>query len=161
MKLSLSILLFVSALVSVQASTNPKISPEGCIRPNNRGEGEGLGWSGYCCKTSDDCHDACIKGKCNGRINPKLAQPIDDDSSSKGDSGKKGSSKLCTRLNNRGEGKGLGWSGYCCKTSDDCRDTCIKGKCNGKTNPKYAQPIDEDDSSKACTRPNNRGEGQM
>ncbi|KAG1136864.1 hypothetical protein G6F37_011659 [Rhizopus arrhizus] len=33
----------VSALDSIQASTNPKISPEGCIRPNNRGEGEDLG----------------------------------------------------------------------------------------------------------------------
>ncbi|KAG1303393.1 hypothetical protein G6F62_015811 [Rhizopus arrhizus] len=81
MKLSLSILLFVSALVSVQASTNPKLSPEGCIRPNNRGEGKGLGWSGYCCKTSDDCRDTCIKGRCNGKTNPKYAQPIDDDDS--------------------------------------------------------------------------------
>ena len=77
MKLSLSILLFVSALISVQASTNPKISPEGCIGPKYRGEGEGLGWSGYCCKTDADCHDACIKGKCNGRINPKLQPPSD------------------------------------------------------------------------------------
>ncbi|EIE90218.1 hypothetical protein RO3G_14935 [Rhizopus delemar RA 99-880] len=147
MKLSLSILLFVSALVSVQASTNPKVSPEGCIRPNNRGEGQGLGWKGYCCKTSDDCHDTCIKGKCNGPVNPKLAPSIDDDSGSKSGSGKKGGNKLCIRLNNRGDGNGLGWNGYCCKTSDDCRDTCVKGKCNGKANPKYAQPIDDDDSN--------------
>ncbi|KAG1646307.1 hypothetical protein G6F44_000952 [Rhizopus delemar] len=47
MFLTVSILLFVSALVSVQASTNPKVSSEGCIRPNNRGEG--LGWNEYCC----------------------------------------------------------------------------------------------------------------
>ncbi|KAG1492749.1 hypothetical protein G6F53_012880 [Rhizopus delemar] len=60
--------------------------------------------------------------------NPKYAEPIDEDDNS----------KVCTRPNNRGEGKGLGWNGYCCKTSDDCRDTCIKGKCNGKVNPKYA-----------------------
>ncbi|KAG1271456.1 hypothetical protein G6F63_011797 [Rhizopus arrhizus] len=33
----------VSALDNIQASTNPKFSPEGCIRTNNRGEGEGLG----------------------------------------------------------------------------------------------------------------------
>ncbi|KAG1040117.1 hypothetical protein G6F43_012354 [Rhizopus delemar] len=81
MKLSLSILLFVSALVTVQAFTNPKVSPEGCIRPNNRGKGQGLGWKGYCCKTSDDCHDTCIKGKCNGKANLKYAEPIDDDDS--------------------------------------------------------------------------------
>ncbi|KAG1049315.1 hypothetical protein G6F43_008348 [Rhizopus delemar] len=62
----------VSVLVSVQASTNPKVSSEGCIRPNNRGEGQGIGWKGYCCKTSDDCHDTCIKDKCNVETNPKI-----------------------------------------------------------------------------------------
>ncbi|KAG1484807.1 hypothetical protein G6F46_013640 [Rhizopus delemar] len=76
-----------------------------------------------------------------------LAPSIDDDSGSKSGSGKKGGNKLCIRLNNRGDGNGLGWNGYCCKTSDDCRDTCVKGKCNGKANPKYAQPIDDDDSN--------------
>ncbi|KAG1041866.1 hypothetical protein G6F43_012023 [Rhizopus delemar] len=81
MKLSLSILLFVSALVSVQALTNPKLSPEGCVRPNNRGDGGSHGWRGYCCKTSDDCRGTCIKGRCNGPGNPKYAQPIGDDDS--------------------------------------------------------------------------------
>ncbi|CAO3699265.1 unnamed protein product [Rhizopus stolonifer] len=139
MKLSPSVLLLVAAFATVQAAAVS--SNNACTRPNNRGEGKGLGWNGYCCKDSDDCKDTCIKGVCNGKANPKFASPITTTKKTKATTTKKSGSTTCTRPNNRGEGKGLGWNGYCCKDSDDCKDACIKGVCNGKANPKFAKPI--------------------
>lgn len=126
MKLSLSVLLLVVALVNVQAASSNKSSGSNiiCTRPNNRGSGSGLGWRGFCCKTDDDCHESCIKGKCNGRVDPKYASPIGDGT--------------CVNTGNIGSRTGEGWKDYCCESSDDCRDSCIKGKCTGKPNPKYA-----------------------
>ncbi|CAO3687777.1 unnamed protein product [Rhizopus stolonifer] len=75
MKLSVSVLLLATVFATIQAASVS--SKNDCTRPNNRGEGQGLGWNGYCCKTSDDCKDACVKGVCNGKNNPKFAEPID------------------------------------------------------------------------------------
>ncbi|KAG1462712.1 hypothetical protein G6F56_005452 [Rhizopus delemar] len=74
MKLSASVLLLVTAFATVQAATAS--SNNTCTRSNNKGEGKDLGWNGHCCKTSDDCRDACIKGVCNGKANPKFADLI-------------------------------------------------------------------------------------
>ncbi|CEI87202.1 hypothetical protein RMCBS344292_01620 [Rhizopus microsporus] len=115
MRLSFSILLLAASLASVQAASTNKASAS-CLVPGNRGMGTGEGWKDYCCENSDDCRESCIKGKCNGKANPK---PPTDDGSNK-----------CVNPKNRGTGTGKGWKDYCCEDSDDCRDTCIKGKCN-------------------------------
>ncbi|PHZ15354.1 uncharacterized protein RHIMIDRAFT_302745 [Rhizopus microsporus ATCC 52813] len=166
MKLSLSALFLVAAFVNVQAASSDKSSNSNiiCTRPNNRGSGSGLGWRGFCCKTDDDCHESCIKGKCNGRVDPKYASPINDgtciDTGNIGSRTGEGWGNFCCETSedcredcvkgkctgkthcilpkNQGKGSGQGWKDYCCKNSDDCRDSCIKGRCTGKPNPKFA-----------------------
>ncbi|KAL4209807.1 hypothetical protein AB4K20DRAFT_1905215 [Rhizopus microsporus] len=140
MRLSFSILLLAASLASVQAASTNRASAS-CLVPSNRGMGTGEGWKDYCCENSDDCRDTCIKGKCNGKANPN---PPTDPGNDK-----------CLVPNNRGMGTGEGWKDYCCENSDDCRDTCIKGKCNGKANPN--PPTDPGNDK--CLVPNNRGMG--
>ncbi|ORE03730.1 hypothetical protein BCV72DRAFT_257660 [Rhizopus microsporus var. microsporus] len=151
MRLSFSILLLAASLASVQAASTNKASAS-CLVPGNRGMGTGEGWKDYCCENSDDCRESCIKGKCNGKANPK---PPTDPGNDK-----------CLVPSNRGMGTGEGWKDYCCENSDDCRESCIKGKCNGKANPKPpTDPSDDkclpptDDGSNKCVNPKNRGTG--
>ncbi|CAO3699263.1 unnamed protein product [Rhizopus stolonifer] len=106
-----------------------------CLEAKNAGSGKKAGWKGYCCKNNNDCHSSCSKHVCTGKENPIYLKPVP---TGKSTTTKKSGSTTCTRPNNRGEGKGLGWNGYCCKDSDDCKDACIKGVCNGKANPKFA-----------------------
>ncbi|RCH86438.1 hypothetical protein CU098_005747 [Rhizopus stolonifer] len=82
----------------------------------NPGKKLGDGWQGYCCKTDDDCRESCVNHKCNGRPNPKYAEP--------------NLPKGCA-AGSYGYGLGDGYYGDCCVNSDDCRDTCVKNKCNG------------------------------
>ncbi|KAL7319732.1 hypothetical protein PS15m_002832 [Mucor circinelloides] len=123
MKLSFSLALLAAAAISVQAAVTPNAASS-CVAGSS-GLGNGDGYNGYCCKTSDDCFDSCVKGVCNGPTKPtkptktSTAQP----SSTPG---------TCT-AGSSGLGKGDGYKGYCCKTSDDCFESCVKGVCNGPT----------------------------
>ncbi|KAG1430120.1 hypothetical protein G6F57_023058 [Rhizopus arrhizus] len=64
-------------------------------------------------------------------------------------------SASCLVPGNRGMGTGEGWKDYCCENSDDCRDTCIKGKCNGNS-IRYS---DIDPGNDKCLVAYNRGRG--
>ncbi|KAG1053556.1 hypothetical protein G6F43_004368 [Rhizopus delemar] len=93
-------------------------SSSGSCVSGSYGLGNGDGYNGYCCENQADCQDDCIKGKCNGPVNPK---PTPNSSCTSG---------------SYGLGNGDGYNGYCCETQADCQDDCISGKCNGPVNPK-------------------------
>ncbi|KAG0762431.1 hypothetical protein G6F57_005517 [Rhizopus arrhizus] len=121
MKLSFSILLLVAA-VQIQAAVNPKSAAASKCISGSSGKGNGDGYKGYCCKDSDDCFNACVKGVCNGSSKP---DPTPTPTPTPG--GK------CTP-GSKGLGNGDGYKGYCCDDSDDCINSCVSGVCNGPTN---------------------------
>ncbi|CEJ02259.1 hypothetical protein RMCBS344292_16268 [Rhizopus microsporus] len=101
-----------------------------CIA-GSRGKKKGNGFNGYCCSTSDDCRDSCIKGKCNG---PKAPSTTTTATTIKNTGSPSPTPNSCIS-GVKGKKRGNGFNGYCCSTSDDCRDSCIKGKCNGPKAP--------------------------
>ncbi|KAI8076082.1 hypothetical protein BDF21DRAFT_400461 [Thamnidium elegans] len=50
------------------SNTAPTSTPS-CIS-GSYGKNKGDGYKNYCCKTSDDCWESCIKRKCNGYVKP-------------------------------------------------------------------------------------------
>ncbi|KAI9361808.1 hypothetical protein BD770DRAFT_316907 [Pilaira anomala] len=106
-------------------SKNGPTSAASCI-PGSFGKKRGDGFKGYCCKNSDDCQSACVSRKCNGPVNPDATrstasmEPTTAPTCVAGSFGKK---------------KGDGFKNYCCKNSDDCRSSCVNGKCN--------EPVDD------------------
>ncbi|RCH80776.1 hypothetical protein CU097_004289 [Rhizopus azygosporus] len=98
-----------------------------CIA-GSRGKKKGNGFNGYCCSTSDDCRESCIKGKCNGPKAPSTT------TTTKSTGSPTPTPSSCIS-GVKGKKKGNGFNGYCCSTSDDCRESCIKGKCNGPKAP--------------------------
>lgn len=122
MKLSLSIFLLAAAALQVQAAANPIHAAAAKCISGSAGKGNGDGYKGFCCKNSDDCFESCVSGVCNGPTQPTKTStsPAPTGTCAAGSSGK---------------GKGDGYNGFCCKSSDDCVDTCVKGICNGPTKP--------------------------
>ncbi|CEJ04344.1 hypothetical protein RMCBS344292_18308 [Rhizopus microsporus] len=98
-----------------------------CIA-GSRGKKKGNGFNGYCCSTSDDCRESCIKGKCNGPKAPSTTTTTKN-------TGSPTPTPSSCISGVKGKKKGNGFNGYCCSTSDDCRESCIKGKCNGPKAP--------------------------
>ncbi|KAI9279613.1 hypothetical protein BY458DRAFT_502303 [Sporodiniella umbellata] len=124
MKLSFSILLLAAAM-QVQCAVTPNAASK-CIS-GSFGKNNGDGYKNYCCKNSDDCRDTCVKGVCNGPVNTKTVTTTT--------APKPTTTPTCTE-GSKGLKNGDGYKGYCCKNSDDCRDTCVKGVCNGPVNTK-------------------------
>ncbi|KAG1102920.1 hypothetical protein G6F42_017294 [Rhizopus arrhizus] len=149
MKLSFSLALLAAAAISVQAAVTPNAASS-CVAGSS-GLGNGDGYNGYCCKTSDDCFESCVKGVCNGPTKPtkptktSTAQP----SSTPG---------TCT-AGSSGLGKGDGYNGYCCKSSDDCFESCVKGVCNGPSNTKSPTPVPTGTNCKPGYKGLGNGEG--
>ncbi|KAG1447410.1 hypothetical protein G6F56_009272 [Rhizopus delemar] len=100
--------------------TQPTTSGK-CIS-GSKGLGEGDGYNGYCCDDSDDCHETCVKGVCNGPTNTKTTTAAAEPTST------------CA-AGSKGLGNGDGYKGDCCKNSDDCVNSCVRGVCNGPFNP--------------------------
>lgn len=122
MKLTFSLALLTFAAVGVQAATTNCVS-------GASGKGEGNGFNGWCCKTSDDCIESCKSGVCNG--------PSRTTSGASSGPSRTTSTSLSTetaapcKSGVYGLGKGNGFLGYCCKNSDDCIQSCKNGTCNG------------------------------
>ncbi|KAI8361744.1 hypothetical protein BD560DRAFT_404593, partial [Blakeslea trispora] len=117
--MKLSAALFVlAAAVGVQAS---------CIA-GSAGKKNRDGWVGYCCKTDADCHEHCNTAinKCTGYHDAKEQALAEE--------------YHCMR-GAYARGLGNGWGNVCCKTDDDCRESCLNNVCNGPQNPKYAPSI--------------------
>ncbi|OBZ86519.1 hypothetical protein A0J61_05432 [Choanephora cucurbitarum] len=51
-----------------------------------------------------------------------------------------------------GKRKGRGYNGDCCKTQADCREQCIKGKCNGPRNTTLMSPSSTMKSSTSTSK---------
>ncbi|OBZ91057.1 hypothetical protein A0J61_00886 [Choanephora cucurbitarum] len=117
--MKLSTALFVLAVATgAQAS---------CIK-GSAGKGRKDGWLNYCCESDADCRELCNpnKGTCNGYLNSQelaIAEKYE-----------------CMR-GSYARGLGNGWGSVCCKSDDDCRESCLKNVCNGPQNPKYAPSI--------------------
>ncbi|KAI8353302.1 hypothetical protein EDC96DRAFT_466556 [Choanephora cucurbitarum] len=103
----------------------PTGTPVATCIPGSSGKSNGDGYNGYCCKTSDDCLDTCVKGKCNGPTNTKLPQTTEKATTTK----KTSPTSTSCIAGVAGKKEGNGKTGYCCKTSDDCLETCRQGKC--------------------------------
>ncbi|OBZ84592.1 hypothetical protein A0J61_07358, partial [Choanephora cucurbitarum] len=73
------------------------------------GLANGDGYNGDCCKTNDDCRDACIRGVCNGPAAP-------------------GNTGSCKK-GYKGLGNGDGPLNACCASDDDCQSACIRSRC--------------------------------
>ncbi|KAI8350132.1 hypothetical protein BD560DRAFT_376510 [Blakeslea trispora] len=111
-----------------------------CIAGSS-GKKNGDGYKNYCCKTSDDCLDTCIKGKCNGPVNTNIpgdavaTQKTTTQTTTKSISTTTATTKSTSPTSTSciagvaGKKKGNGKTGYCCTTSDDCLETCRSGKC--------------------------------
>ncbi|KAI8365506.1 hypothetical protein EDC96DRAFT_428755, partial [Choanephora cucurbitarum] len=97
------------------------------------GKARGDGYNGDCCKTQADCKEECIKGKCNGpkRVTTKSSSTTKAPSTTKKNTTTKTTQtpSVC-KAGYRGKKKGNGIKGACCSTQKDCKEDCIKGKCN-------------------------------
>lgn len=96
---------------------SPTSSPSKCAS-GSFGLGKGDGYNGACCKDQSDCWDDCISGVCNGPKAPTTSATTTA----------KPATSSCIP-GSRGKKKGNGTDGYCCSSSDDCTETCRKGKC--------------------------------
>lgn len=127
-------------------SKNAPTSAASCI-PGSFGKKRGDGFKGYCCKNSDDCQGACISRKCNGPVNPDgednapASSPTEAMPEKSSDTATRSTASMeptaaptCV-AGSFGKKKGDGFKNYCCKNSDDCRSSCVSGKCNGNVNP--------------------------
>jgi hypothetical protein len=83
------------------------------------GLGQGNGYNGACCQDQADCVDDCIAGTCNGPTGPGSATTTTTS---------KPATASCIP-GARGKKRGNGADDYCCSSSDDCLETCRKGKC--------------------------------
>ncbi|KAK4509701.1 Cyclin domain-containing protein [Mucor velutinosus] len=124
MKLSFSLALLVSAAISVQAAATPVKASGTCISGSS-GKGNGDGYYGYCCQSSDDCWESCKSGVCNGPAlsSQTSAPPLSTETLGPCLPGAKG------------KRNGDGYLGYCCSSSDDCVESCKSGVCNGPRKP--------------------------
>lgn len=111
-------------------ATTATTATASCIA-GSRGKKKGNGFNGYCCSSSDDCHESCVKGKCNGAKAPSITTSA---TTTKNTGSPSPTPDSCTS-GAKDKKKGNGFNGYCCSSSDDCRDSCIKGKCNGPKAP--------------------------
>ncbi|CAO3648731.1 unnamed protein product [Mucor hiemalis] len=107
---------------ATKTTTTPTTPTPGTCTPGSSGLGKGDGYKGACCKTQADCIDDCVKGACVGPVNTKTtsATPVPTTTPAPG---------TCTP-GSSGKGNGDGKLNACCKTSDDCLNSCISGKCN-------------------------------
>ncbi|CAO3610944.1 unnamed protein product [Mucor hiemalis] len=128
-----------TATATVSTTTATATATPGACTPGSSGLGNGDGYNGACCKDQSDCLDDCIKGKCNGPINTALPTTTKT-TTAKTTTGKTTTTKTTTATSkpttpakctgsSSGKGNGDGITGACCKTSDDCQETCRKGVC--------------------------------
>ncbi|CEG69863.1 hypothetical protein RMATCC62417_05859 [Rhizopus microsporus] len=109
-------------------TTSATPTPNPACTSGSFGLENGDGYNGYCCKTQADCVDDCISGKCNGPANPN--KPTTTKTSTKKTTTKSTSTSTASCIpGSRGKKRGDGKDGYCCSTSDDCLETCRKGRC--------------------------------
>ncbi|KAG2193398.1 hypothetical protein INT46_002566 [Mucor plumbeus] len=133
-----------TATKTTTAAPTSSGTPGTCVA-GSAGLGNGDGYKGYCCKSSDDCFESCKSGVCNGPTNTKTATKTT--SAVPTSSGTPGA---CV-AGSAGLGNGDGYKGYCCKSSDDCFESCKSGVCNGPTNTKTTAPTSTPtDTDKAC-----------
>ncbi|KAI8085829.1 uncharacterized protein B0P05DRAFT_466450 [Gilbertella persicaria] len=94
---------------ATKTTTTSGTQPTSTCAPGSYGLSNGDGQGGDCCKTNDDCKNACIKGVCNGPKPSGTPEPC-----------KKGYAGLA---------EGNGPLNACCETSDDCQEACVRGRC--------------------------------
>ncbi|CEG82707.1 hypothetical protein RMATCC62417_16740 [Rhizopus microsporus] len=116
--------------ITTTTTTAATTATASCIT-GSRGKKKGNGFNGYCCSFSDDCRDSCVKGKCNG---PKAPSTTTSATTTKNTGSPSPTPNSCIS-GVKGKKKGNEFNGYCCSSSDDCRGSCIKGKCNGPKAP--------------------------
>ncbi|GAN03364.1 hypothetical protein MAM1_0039c02817 [Mucor ambiguus] len=132
MKLSFSLALLACAAISVQAAATPVRASSTCISGSS-GKGNGNGYNGYCCESSDDCWESCKSGVCNG---PILASRTVSPTLTTSPGPPLSTETIGSCLPGvKGKGNGDGYLGYCCSSSDDCVESCKSGVCNGSSKP--------------------------
>ncbi|RCH97831.1 hypothetical protein CU098_008746 [Rhizopus stolonifer] len=103
------------------------------------GLGNGDGYNGACCQDQSDCQDDCISGKCNGPKNPNSPTTTKAATKTKTTKASTKTTKATKKSSPTsssciagvaGKKKGNGKNGYCCTSSNDCLETCRKGKCS-------------------------------
>ncbi|KAI8335592.1 hypothetical protein BD560DRAFT_451084 [Blakeslea trispora] len=162
MKLSLATLILAVAVGTQAASLNPMekrgVVTDPLCKPLTNclhkvcNTNSGTGYLGYCCVSDKDCIASCVDNKCTGKRNPKFADPITTTTKAAKTTTKKTSKAgaitdpLCKPLTNCihktcNTGNGTGYKGYCCVSDKDCIASCVNNKCTGKSNPKFADPI--------------------
>ncbi|KAG2201779.1 hypothetical protein INT47_002039 [Mucor saturninus] len=104
------------------AAATPTVAPGTCT-PGSIGLGKGDGYKGACCEDQSDCRDDCIKGVCNGPVNTKTATVTKTTTKAPAPTPDACKSGFFGKKN------GKGGDNACCKTSDDCKESCLKGRC--------------------------------
>lgn len=127
-----------------KTTTTVKESATTSCYPGSSGKKLGNGYYNYCCTSSDDCKDTCVSGRCNGPVNTKTSS-VAQTATTKAATSTKSSTKSTTTTaptssscypGSSGKKLGNGYYNYCCTSSDDCKDTCVNGRCNGPVNTK-------------------------
>ncbi|RCH97830.1 hypothetical protein CU098_001544, partial [Rhizopus stolonifer] len=120
--------------VATTKTTSTATATATCISGSS-GKKNGDGYNGYCCTSSDDCLDTCVKGKCNGPTNTKITtsstttkKATTTTTTKKATTTTTSGASSCTP-GVSGKKNGTGKTGYCCTSSDDCLETCRSGKC--------------------------------
>jgi hypothetical protein len=99
------------------------ISSQSCLLPLSKPYTESYK-DGTCCIRDEDCHSgACILGA------PTKKDKKDKKDKKKGIKAEIGICSCIPGFEDTEEGKGP--EGACCKTSDDCDNTCMDGVCRG------------------------------
>ncbi|KAI7889916.1 uncharacterized protein EV154DRAFT_445302 [Mucor mucedo] len=107
---------------TTSAAATPTVTPGTCT-PGSIGLGKGDGYKGACCEDQSDCRDDCIKGVCNGPVNTKTATVTKTTTKAPAPTPDACKSGFFGKKN------GKGGDNACCKTSDDCKESCLKGRC--------------------------------
>ena len=105
-----------------------------CIAGSS-GKKNGDGYNGFCCTSSNDCWDTCVSGKCNGPALTSTTAKTTTAKTTTKTTTKTAATKTATTTSKAcktgvsGKKLGNGATGYCCKSSDDCLETCRSGVC--------------------------------
>lgn len=128
MKLSLSIFLFVAAALNVSAYKVPYNAQACALGPE--GKGLGNGFKGYCCKTQADCIDDCLFENVLSLRVPFLPLLLMVSTPKLPSASKLTATSSKCIAGFAGKNNGKSGLNACCKSDDDCKNSCVNKKCD-------------------------------
>ncbi|KAI8368839.1 hypothetical protein EDC96DRAFT_441146, partial [Choanephora cucurbitarum] len=93
------------------------------------GKKRGNGMNGDCCKDQRDCVNQCIRGKCNGPVRGTKTTTTTAIKKTTTTAKPTKISSAC-KAGFKGLKNGKGRKDACCTTHWDCKEECVKGRCN-------------------------------